>query len=111
MSGIDNDGATGGRSVLAQRTVMKGEFDAPGAIEVAGHFEGRIKADTVVIEATGTMTGQIDAARVTIRGQYTGEITAEELRVLSGATLGGTVKTKRLLVEVGAIVDFACRMA
>lgn len=106
----DNDGATGGRSVLAQRTTMRGDIDAPGSVEIAGHFEGRIKADSVVIESSGTMTGEIDAGRATIRGTYSGDLVTDELRVLSGATMGGTVRTKRLLVEAGANVDFTCRM-
>lgn len=111
MSGVDLDGTTGGRSVLAQRTTMRGEIDAPGSVEIGGTFDGRIKADTVVIEASGTMTGHVDAGRVTIRGHYTGEIVTDELRILSGATVAGNVVTKRLLVEAGANVDFACRMA
>jgi len=110
MSGVELDGTTGGRSVLAQRTSMRGEIDAPGSVEIGGTFDGRIKADTVVVESSGTMTGQVDAGRVTIRGQYTGEIVTDELRVLSGATVAGNVVTKRLLVEAGANVDFACRM-
>jgi cytoskeletal protein CcmA (bactofilin family) len=111
MSGIDNEGGTGGRSVLAQRTSMKGEIDAPGSVEISGTFDGRIKADAVVVEGSGAMTGIIAAGRVTVRGNFNGEIGTDELRVLSGATIAGTVVTKRLLVEAGANVDFACRMA
>lgn len=110
MSGVDNEGGTGGRSVLAQRTTMKGEIDAPGSIEIGGTFDGRIKADSLVVETSGVMTGNANAGRVTIRGQFNGEISTDELRVLSGATVSGTVLTKRLLVEAGAHVDFACRM-
>lgn len=110
MSGIDNESGTGGRSVLAQRATMKGEIDAPGSVEIGGHFDGRIRADAVTIEVSGAMTGHVDAGRITVRGQYTGEIVTDELRVLSGATVAGNVVTKRLLVEAGANVDFACKM-
>jgi cytoskeletal protein CcmA (bactofilin family) len=110
MSGVENESATGGRSVLAQRTTMKGEIDAPGSVEIGGHFDGRITADALVVEGWGAMTGRVDAGRVTIRGTFTGEIATDDLRILSGATVSGTVATKRLLVEAGANVDFACRM-
>ena len=110
MSGVETEGATGGRSVLAQRTTMKGEIEAPGSVEFGGVFDGRIKADSLVIESSGTMTGTADAGRVTVRGHYEGEIVTDELRILSGATVAGSIRTKRLLVEAGAIVDFACRM-
>jgi cytoskeletal protein CcmA (bactofilin family) len=110
MSVVGNEGGAGGRSVLAPRTTMKGEIDAPGSVEIGGTFDGRVKADTLVIEETGTMTGTADAGRVSVRGNYAGEIITDELRILSGATVSGTVRTKRLLVEAGAIVDFACHM-
>lgn len=106
----DNDSAAGGRSVLAQRTTMRGEIDAPGSVEIGGQFDGRIKADNVIVESAGTVTGTLDASRVTIRGHFKGEIVTDELRVLSGAVVSGNVLTKRLLVEAGAEVDFACRM-
>lgn len=111
MSVGGNESGTGGRSVLAARTTMKGEIDAPGSVEIGGTFDGRVKADSLVIEETGTMTGTAEAGRVSVRGQYSGEIVTDELRILSGATVTGTVRTKRLLVEAGALVDFACRMA
>ncbi len=110
MSAVGNEGGTGGRSVLAPRTTMKGEIEAPGSVEIGGHFDGRIRADSLVIEETGTMTGTAEAGRVSVRGHYTGEIVTDELRILSGATVSGNIHTKRLLVEAGAIVDFACRM-
>lgn len=110
MSGIDNESGSGGRSVLAQRTTMKGEIDAPGSIEIGGTFDGRIKADSLVIEAAGTMTGIAEAGRVTIRGHFNGDVATDELRILSGATVAGKVVTKRLLVEAGANADFSCRM-
>lgn len=111
MTGVEGEGAAGGRSVLAQRTTMKGEIEAPGSVEIGGSFDGRVRADTLVVEASGSMTGTVDAGRVTIRGQFTGDIATDELRILSGATVSGTVNAKRLLVEAGAIVDFSCRMA
>lgn len=110
MSMGQSEQGGGGRSLLAQGMVIRGEIEAPGPVEICGTLEVTIRAEAVVVEPTGRVTGIITAPRVTIRGSVDGEIITDDLRIMTGASVTGKVTTRTVAIEAGAVADFVCVM-
>jgi cytoskeletal protein CcmA (bactofilin family) len=102
----------GGRSYLEAGSRVTGELQFPGTVELPGHVKGRVEASTIIIEDTGEVEGELQAASIAIKGRFkgllkggtvklhasarvTGEITCETLSIDSGAELEGQVHAGR----------------
>lgn len=92
----------GGRSHLVAGTRLVGDLTAPGMLEVQGRIEGRISADSLVIEERGSVEGEVQGTSVTIRGGFDGTLTASQVRIHATARVTGTILYDSLLVESGA---------
>jgi cytoskeletal protein CcmA (bactofilin family) len=96
--------ASGGRSHLVAGTRLTGDLTAPGMLEVQGRIEGRVSADSLVIEERGSVGGEVQGATVTIRGEFDGTLTAGQVRIHASARVSGTILYDSLTVESGAEV-------
>ena len=103
-------GATG-RSHLVAGTRIVGDISAPGLLEIQGQVDGRVMADSVVIEEHGTVDGEVQAAAVGVKGTFSGHIAGGTVRVHATARLSGTIRYETLSVESGAEVTASCERA
>ena len=94
----------GGRSHLVAGTRIVGDITAPGLLEIQGEVEGRVAADSVVIEEHGQVRGEVAAAAVGVRGTFDGHIAAGAVRIHATARLSGTIAYATLSIESGAEV-------
>jgi len=74
-------GPTGGRSHLVAGTRIVGDISAPGLLEIQGQVEGRVIADSVVIEERGTVDGEVQAAAIGVKGTFSGHLAGGAVRV------------------------------
>lgn len=94
-----------GRSHLVAGTRLTGDLTVPGLFELLGHVDGRVAADQVSVEDRGSISGEITAAIVAIKGQFAGRITGGAVKLHSTARVSGEVVYDTLMIESGAEVD------
>lgn len=104
-------GAPAGRSHLVAGTRIVGDITAPGLLEIQGQIEGRVTADSVVIEDRGTVDGEIHAAAVGIKGHFSGHVAGGAVRIHANAQVSGTIRYDTLSVESGAEITASCERA
>lgn len=104
-------GAQGGRSHLVAGTRIVGDISAPGLLEIQGQVEGRVIADSVVIEERGTVNGEVQAAAVGVKGTFSGHIAGGAVRVHASARLSGTIRYESLSIESGSEITASCERA
>lgn len=101
-------GGPGGRSHLVAGTRIVGDITAPGLLEIQGQVEGRVMADSVVIEERGTVDGEVQAAAIGVKGTFSGHLAGGAVRVHATARLSGTIRYDTLSVESGSEITATC---
>lgn len=101
-------GAQGGRSHLVAGTRIVGDITAPGLLEIQGQVEGRVTADSVVIEEHGTVDGEVQAAAIGVKGTFSGHLAGGAVRVHATARLSGTIRYDTLTIESGSEITASC---
>ncbi len=98
---------------LGVRDSLVGTLRVEGDLNVHGSAEGEIVASgDVAIESTATVRASIEARNLSVRGQVTGNVTAQKRLRLSGTgTLNGDARVGRLVVEDGASLNGGITMA
>lgn len=107
----DHAGGPSGRSHLVAGTRIVGDITAPGLLEIQGEVEGRVVADSVVIEERGLVNGEVQAAAIGIKGRFTGHLDGGTVRVHASARLQGTIRYDALSIEGGSEVTATCERA
>ena len=93
-------------TTITEGMIMEGKLDAgQSPVLIAGHFKGEINAIEVILDASGMVNGQINAAKVELSGNFKGRLTTEELNIGSTAAIDGDLKTNSLVIELGAEVS------
>lgn len=102
-------GRQGGRSHLGVGSRIKGELYFPGTVELPGHVEGRVEAAAIVIEETGEVEGDLNAASVAIKGRFTGRVIGGEVKLHPTARVAAEISYERLSIDSGAELEGQCR--
>ncbi|TNC46758.1 polymer-forming cytoskeletal protein [Rubellimicrobium rubrum] len=100
--GLAPFGSQGGRSHLIAGTRIVGDISAPGLLEIQGEVEGRVLADSVVIEERGTVDGEVQAAAIGVKGTFNGHLAGGAVRIHATARLSGTICYDSLHIESGS---------
>lgn len=89
--------------VIGRGTRLKGEIEAAGDVIVEGTVEASIRAATMRIAAGGSVTGDVEAPNVEVRGRFEGTLNVRECLTVSGeGHVSGTVRYGELKVDRGA---------
>jgi cytoskeletal protein CcmA (bactofilin family) len=104
-------GAQGGRSHLVAGTRIVGDITAPGLLEIQGTVEGRVTADSVIIEERGLVDGEVQAATVGVKGTFSGHVNGGAVRVHATAKMSGTIRYETLSIESGSEITATCERA
>ncbi len=94
-------------------TVLTGETSFQQMLRVDGHLTGRVlsEAGTLIIGSTGQVDADIDVAAAIVNGMVNGDIiAAEKLELGRTARVVGNIKTPRLVMAEGAILEGSCNM-
>ncbi|MDA0379229.1 MAG: polymer-forming cytoskeletal protein [Bacteroidetes bacterium] len=99
-------------NLIAAGTTLEGTISTKDDIRVSGQLKGTLKVEgKAIIAQEGQVEGEVFAVDADVAGFLKGEITIKERLVLkSTARIEGSIKTTRLIVEEGAIIDGTCRM-
>jgi cytoskeletal protein CcmA (bactofilin family) len=100
----------GGTSRLVEGSRLTGDLHIPGLVELLGHVDGSVSADSIVIDERGTVVGGLHAASITVRGKFDGRIEAVAVKLQSTAAVSGEIVYGTLSIESGAMVDAVCKV-
>ena len=95
--------------LLRKDTETKGEINHPGTVQVAGSFSGNLAAESVLIEKTATVVGNIAAEEILCKGKVRGNIRAtNKIKIAKEAEVTGDKHTHNLKMENGALLKSRC---
>ena len=98
---------------LGKGTEFKGVLSFEGTIRVDGKVEGEVVTKDTLIAGDGAfLQGEITVGTIISSGKIVGNINAsQKVHLLAPASIQGTIKTPKLIVEEGVIFDGKCEMA
>jgi cytoskeletal protein CcmA (bactofilin family) len=94
-------------------TVLTGETNFQAMLRVDGHLTGKVGSEngTLIIGSTGRVDANISVAAAMINGTVNGDITAtEKIELGRTARVVGNLKSPRLIIEDGALLEGNCSM-
>ena len=99
-------------SRISTGTVIKGEINSPNDIRIDGTFEGKIVCKgRVVAGEKAVIKGDIVCENVDFWGKLVGCLYVKDTLTLKDTcTVTGDLHIKRLVVELGARFNGACKM-
>ncbi len=101
-------GLASGRSHFTKGSKLTGDLNVPGLVELLGHVDGKVSADAIMIEESGSVDGELHAANVAIKGKFEGKIFGATVTLHSSAKVSGEIRYESLSIENGAQVNSTC---
>jgi len=100
-------------TIIGYESLFEGKLSVKHSIRVDGHLKGElISTNTVTIGSQGVVEGDVTAKDVIIGGKVKGSVTAAgRVTLESSSQLAGDLKTAKLVIEEGAILNGATEMA
>ena len=98
------------RSVIDSWLTIKGNLQSEGEVQVDGQIDGDIRCTHLTVGKDATVTGNIVAEEVVVRGKVKGTIRANRVIVQDSARVDSQIFHKTLAIEEGAMFDgSSCR--
>ena len=99
-------------SIIAPGMTVIGNCESDGTIRVEGSVRGSIKAGkAVVVGKKGLVSGEVFTQDAVISGRVEGSlVAASRLELKSTARIEGEVKTRRMQLEEGAVLNGTVEM-
>ncbi|MED9995334.1 MAG: polymer-forming cytoskeletal protein [Paludibacteraceae bacterium] len=99
-------------NVIVAGTIIKGDITTDGDFRVDGTIEGTIASKgRIIVGATGSITGTINANNIDIMGKVEGKVIAlDTLSLKSTAKVKGDIQTNILDIEQRAEFNGTCTM-
>lgn len=100
-------------NIIGQGTVIEGGLIAASDVRIAGKVIGNVKVDgKTVVTPEGEVEGEIRSTQADVAGRVHGEVIVEERLVLKEtARIDGSIFTKKLVIEDGAVFTGSCDMS
>jgi cytoskeletal protein CcmA (bactofilin family) len=95
-------------TTIGESIIFKGELTGDEDLEIGGQVEGTVclKNHQVTIGANGSLRAEVTAKSIIVIGQIEGNLVASErIEIQESGTVKGDVKTPRLNVQEGAVLN------
>jgi len=102
---LPTSGLASGRSHFTAGSKLTGDLQVPGLVELLGHVDGKVSADAIMVEESGSISGELHAASIAIKGQFDGKIFGDVVNLHSSAKISGEILYETLSIESGAQVN------
>lgn len=98
-------------SIIGPGTMVQGEINSKGTIRIEGTVAGRVQCeDSIVVQETGKVKGDLMAAQVIVSGEVNGNIFAQErLEITSTGKVIGDICAPRVSFT-GELFEGKCTM-
>src|SRR5258705_13445605 len=91
--------------VIGVGVTVTGKITSPGFVQIDGHVQGEVRANTLVINATAFIQGDVFADSILVRGKISGNVRSRDVTLRATAHVEGTIFHKALAVDTGATFD------
>src|SRR5258708_12863913 len=91
--------------VIGVGVTVTGKITSPGFVQIDGHVQGEVRANTLVINTTAFIQGDVFADSVLVRGKITGNVRSRDVTLRATAHVEGTIFHKLLAVDTGAAFE------
>lgn len=96
-------------SIFSNDLVVHGNITATGDIQIDGTVEGDIRSQSLTIGEKASITGELVADDIVIRGRVIGMIRGRRVQLASTCHVEGDILHEALAVETGAYFEGNCR--
>ncbi len=96
-------------SIISADLVITGNLVSGGELQVDGTVEGDVRAASLVIGEQATVTGEVMAEEVIVRGRIIGVLRGLRVVLASSCHFEGDILHESLAVEPGAFFEGRCR--
>lgn len=96
-------------SIISVDMTVTGDFVSDGEIQVDGKIKGDVHCSKLTIGQRGTVEGTVCAERALLRGKIVGQIEAQQVTLMSTATVIGDIVHEALTIEPGAHIEGHCK--
>jgi cytoskeletal protein CcmA (bactofilin family) len=112
MIGRKESSASDIKAFLGKGSEFEGKLTFNETVRIDGNFKGQIiSTGTLIIGDDAVINAEIEVGTAVISGNIEGGITARErLELHPPAKVCGTIKTPKLIIMEGAILDGSCQM-
>lgn len=87
-------------TIIGMGAIFKGNLTLSSMIYIDGIVEGDVlSTDSVVVGKNGILKGDVKAKKIVINGEIKGNVIADSIEILSGATLVGDMEVYELSCE------------
>ncbi len=92
-------------SVISSNLLIQGNMITPGEVRIDGTVEGNVKATNIVVGEKGSITGNVIADTIDVRGFVQGDITGRVVELQATAHVIGETTHEVIVIEKGACLD------
>jgi len=93
-------------SIITPGTSIKGEIRCEGNILLNGDFEGTIISQSeVVVGKSGRVTGEIQAQKLLVSGEFRGSYIGEVIDIMPYGKVYGDVCVNNIIIEPNAVFE------
>jgi len=93
-------------SIVTPGTSIKGEIRCEGNILLNGDFEGTIISQSeVVVGKSGRVTGEIQAQKLLVSGEFRGSYIGEVIDIMPYGKVYGDVCVNNIIIEPNAVFE------
>ncbi len=99
-------------TIVGQGTKVSGEIDSKGTVRVEGVMSGRLHSDdTIDIQESGRVKGDLVAGQIIISGQVEGNVFAHDKLVITAkGKLIGDITAPVISIAEGVLFEGQCTM-
>jgi MSHA biogenesis protein MshM len=94
-------------SIITRSMVISGTVECRGRVILEGTLEGSFTGQVLDIRESGKISGDIKATAIDCSGRMEGSVVTDSLALRRTGRHVGTVETRKLAVEPGAVLDCA----
>lgn len=99
-------------TIIGKGAECEGDFSAAGSVRIDGTVNGNVTVgETLIVGATGSIDGDVNASAVIIGGEVIGNIAApERTELTTTAKVIGDITTGSIIIDEKAIFQGRCDM-
>ena len=92
-------------SLICADMKINGSVYSEGELQVDGHVEGDVTAQDITIGASGTITGEVIAEVIKVKGTIKGSIRGRKVELETGAKVEGDIVHTSLTIQANAVFE------
>lgn len=92
-------------TIINAATKIEGNITSKSEVIIHGVLIGDIQSPSVLIGKQALVTGKIDAKKLSISGQFEGNIKTDHIELKASANVNGEIKQRTITVDSGAQLD------